>query len=78
MAKIKCYSVRLKNLNTISNKCLKAVAFDGSEAFIPVSCYYGPDFGVSKTDAYWIAAFVLENEGCTLQFSKKKVQWFNK
>jgi len=78
MSKIKCYSVRLESLISISEKSYKATAFDGSTAFIPKSMMFGDDYEVSKSDAYWIAAFILEKEDCKLQYSSKKVKWFER
>ncbi len=78
MSKIKCYSVRLAELKSISEKSYKAVAYDGSEAFIPKSMVFGNDFEVQKSEAVWIAAFILEKEDCKLQYSSKKVKWFNR
>lgn len=72
---IKCYSVRLKSLEPITDKAFKAVAFDGSEAILPASQVMGPDFGVDKSDAYWISAWILGKK--ELQYSSKKVAWFN-
>ena len=76
MRRIKCYSVRLKSLASISDKAFRATAFDGSSAIIPKSQLYAVDYTVSKSDAYWIAAFILEKEDCQLQYSGKKVKWF--
>ena len=76
--KIKCYSVRLEVLRNISEKCCKAVAFDGSSALIPKSQIFGEDYEVGKSTAYWIAAWFLEKEDINLQYSDKKVKWFNK
>ena len=73
--KVKCYSVRLKSLTEISEKCFKAVAFDGSEALIPKSQVFGLDYSVSKSDAYWISAWVLERK--SLQYSTKKEAFFD-
>ncbi|WP_315403003.1 hypothetical protein [Hoylesella saccharolytica] len=73
--KTKCYSVRLKSLASISAKAYKATAFDGSTAIIPKSQVIAPDFGVSKSDAYWIAAWFLEKT--ELQYSGKKEAWFD-
>jgi hypothetical protein len=78
MAKIKCYSVRLEMLTSISEKAYKATAFDGSTAIIPKSMVLAQDWEVQKSEAYWIAAFILEKEDCNLQFSLKKVKWFNR
>lgn len=74
MKKTKCYSVRLQSLIQITEKCFKAIAFDGSEALIPVQFVFGQDYEVVKSDAYWIAAWILERKD--LQFSTKKVKWF--
>jgi hypothetical protein len=76
MSKIKCYSVRLECLTQISEKAYKATAFDGSTAIIPKSMVFGRDYEVQKSEAVWIAAFILEN--CSLQYSSKKVKWFNR
>lgn len=73
--KVKCYSVRLKSLTEISEKCYKAVAFDGSESLIPISQVYGDDFEVMNSDAYWISAWILERS--SLQYSNKKEAWFD-
>ncbi|MDR2384361.1 MAG: hypothetical protein LBD80_01675 [Tannerella sp.] len=77
MRKIKCYSVRLESLTNFSEKSYKATAFDGSTAFIPKSMVFGYDFETQKSEAVWIAAFILEKEDCSLQYSSKKVKWFN-
>lgn len=77
MRKTKVYSVRLQSLTSISNKCYKAKAFDGSELLIPKSQVFGSDFDVSKSDAYWIAAWFLEKENNSLQFTRKKAGWYN-
>jgi len=71
-----CYSVRLESLTHISPKCYKAVAFDGSEALIPASQYFGVDYEVIKTEAHWISAWVLEKK--SIQYSTKKCKWFNR
>lgn len=76
MKRIKCYSVRLKSLISISDKAYKATAFDGSTAIIPKSQVFDSDNEVLKTDAYWISAFILEKEDRNLQYSDKKIKWF--
>lgn len=78
MAKIKCYSVRLSSLTDISEKAYRATAFDGSSAIIPKSMVMRMDYDVQKSDAYWIAAFILEKEDCKLQYSYKKEAWFDR
>ncbi len=75
MKKIKCYSVRLAELISISPKAYRAIAFDGSSAIIPKSMVFGDDYSIKKSNAYWIAAFILERS--SLQHSCKKVAWFN-
>lgn len=71
---IKCYSVRLKSLEAISDKAFKAVAFDGSSDIIPASMVYGQDEEVKKSEAWWISAWILEKKKIT--YSTKKVRWF--
>ena len=72
----KCYSVRLQSLISISEKCYKAVAFDGSEALIPKSQVYGQDWDVQKSEAYWISEWILDR--LEIQFSRKKWTLFSK
>ncbi len=71
----KCYSVRLESMYSISPKCYKAEAFDGSEALIPSSQYFGEDYEVQKGNAHWISAWILEKK--KLQYSDKKEAWFD-
>lgn len=73
--KVLCYSVRLSSLTRISDKCMCATAFDGSEALIPTSQIFGQDYSVSKSEAYWISAWILEKK--ELQYSSKKEAWFD-
>jgi hypothetical protein len=73
--KTKCYSVRLASLVSISDKAFKATAFDGSEAVLPKSQVFDCDFDVQKSDAFWIATWILEKKN--LQYSDKKIGWFN-
>lgn len=75
--KIRCCSVRLKSLVSISDRAYKATSFDGSEAIIPKSMVFDQDYEVLKSEAYWIAEFILEKEDCKIQYSTKKVKWFN-
>lgn len=69
-----CYSVRLESMTPISDKCLKATGFDGSEALIPKSQYYGQDYDVTKSEAHWISVWILGKKN--LQYSGKKEAWF--
>jgi|GEM_PF-1136309 len=73
--KIKCYSVRLKSLISISDKAYKATAFDGSEDIIPKSQVLGIDYDSQKSDAYYISEWILEKK--SIQFSRKKERIFN-
>lgn len=74
--KTKCYSVRLQNLVSISDRAYRATAFDGSTAIIPKSQVYGPDETVHKSEAWWIAAWILEKKN--LQYSLKKAAMMDK
>ena len=71
----KCYSVRLKSMTSISTRCYKATAFDGSEALIPTSQYFGQDYEVTKSEAHWISAWILSKKD--LQYSGKKDRFFD-
>lgn len=73
--KTKCYSVRLQSLISISDKAYKATSFDGSEDILPKSQVFGQDYDVQKSDAYWIAAWILDKKN--IQYSGKKEAWFN-
>jgi hypothetical protein len=72
--KTKCYSVRLESMRRISDKCYSARGFDGSEALIPASQVYGQDYDVSKSEAWWITAWILEKKD--IQYSTKKEAFF--
>ena len=73
--KIKCYSVRLKSLISISDKAYKATAFDGSEDIIPKSQVLAIDYDSQKSDAYYISEWILERKN--IQFSRKKERVFD-
>ena len=73
--KTKCYSVRLKSLTDISPKCWKAEDFQGHEDLIPDSQYFGRDYDVQKSDAYWVSEWILEKKN--IQYSHKKEAWFD-
>lgn len=74
--KTKCYSVKLESFYRISDKCYKAKAFDGSQALIPASQYFGQDYETTKSEAYWISAWILEK--VELQHSTKKAAWYDR
>lgn len=71
-----CYSVRLESLVSISDKAYKATSFDGSSDIIPKSQVFGPDYSTQKSEAVWIAAWILEQK--SIQYSSKKQAWFDK
>ncbi|MBP5473667.1 MAG: hypothetical protein J6X92_02770 [Bacteroidales bacterium] len=75
MSRTLCYSVRLESLVRISDKAFKATAFDGSCDIIPASQVFGIDYEAQKSDAWWIAAWLLEKKD--LQYSNKKKAWFD-
>ena len=75
MSKTLCYSVRVESLYSISDKAYKVRSFDGSEDILPKSAVYGQDFEVAKSDAYWIAAWILPKKN--IQWSAKKEAWFD-
>lgn len=72
----KAISVRLESLVSISDKCYKATAFDGSEALIPKSQVFGQDWDVTKSEAYWISEWILDR--VSIQHSRKKWTIFSK
>lgn len=74
--RVKCYSVKFQSLVSISDKAVKIISFDGSEDIFPKSQIFGQDWDVQKSDAYWIAAWILEKKD--IQYSSKKEAWFNK
>ncbi len=71
----KCYSVRVESMRKISDKAYRVRSFDGSEDIIPVSQVFGQDYDVTKSEAYWIAAWILEKK--SIQYSSKKEAWFD-
>lgn len=73
---VKCYSVRLKSLISISDKAFVATSFDGTEAIIPKSQVFGQDWNVMKSEAYWISAWILSKKA--IQYSLKKWTMFSK
>jgi hypothetical protein len=54
---------------------MKAVAFDGSEAILPRSQVFQQDYSVTKSEAYWISAWILKQK--QLQYSTKKEATFD-
>lgn len=70
-----CISVRLESLVRISDKAFKATAFDGSQDIIPASQVFGQDYDITKSESYWISAWILEKK--SIQYSCKKQAWFD-
>ena len=75
MKKTQCFSVRLESLFSISDKAYKARSYDGSEDILPKSCVFGKDHEVKKSDAYWVASWILPKK--KIQYSNKKQRWFD-
>lgn len=73
--RVKCYSVRLESLVSISDKAYKATCFDGSSDIIPKSQVFGRDWDVMKSEAWWISAWILVKKN--LQYSCKKMAEFD-
>ncbi len=72
----KCYSVRLESLTpSKSSKAYLAKSYNGLEDWIPSQFIFGRDYDVSKSEAWWIAAWILERKN--IQYSTKKEAWFN-
>lgn len=68
--RVRCYSVRLESLTSISEKAYRAVSFDGASDILPKSQVFGRDWDVQKSEAWWISAWILEKKH--LQYSCKK------
>lgn len=73
--RIKCYSVRLESIVSISDKCFIVSSYDGRQSLIPKSQYYGEDPEVKKDNAHFISAWILEK--VDIQYSGKKERWFD-
>lgn len=73
--RIKCYSVRLESLVSISDKAFKATCFDGTTDIIPKSQVFGRDWDVTKSEAWWISAWILGKKN--IQYSCKKSAEFD-
>jgi hypothetical protein len=70
------YSVRLESLINISDKCYKAYDFNGNSDLIPKSQVLGQDYEVTKCEAYWISAWILERK-TNITWSGKKLRYFD-
>ena len=73
--KTKCVSIRLISLVRISNKAYKATDFNGNSDIIPASQVFDCDCDVTKSEAYWIAEWILNKKSLT--YSSRKIAWFN-
>lgn len=63
--KVKCISVRLLSLESISDKAYKATDFNGNSDVLPKSQVFGQDFEVQNSDAYWVAEWILQTKKLT-------------
>lgn len=75
MSKILCYSVKLRDLVSISEKAYLAISYNGAENILPKSQVRGRDYTPKKSTAYWISAWILEKKN--VQFSSKKKAWLD-
>lgn len=73
--RVKCYSVRLESLVSISDKAFRAICFDGTKDIIPKGQVFGRDWDVMKSGAWWISEWILEKKN--LQYSCKKSAFFD-
>lgn len=73
--RVKCYSVSLKSFTPISNKCYKAIDWQGNEALIPASQYLANDSDRTKSDCYWISEWILSKKN--INYSRKKCAWID-
>ncbi len=72
----KCISVRLKIFRRITDKCYIAVAYDGTEDYIPASEFFGPDTETTKSRGYWIAEWILKRKILQRKTKNPKIAWF--
>jgi hypothetical protein len=73
MPKLFCTSIKLQALIRITDKCYKAIAFDGSEALFPVSQVVCED--LENENAWWVTDWILQQK--TIQHSKKRQAWID-
>lgn len=71
---ILCVSVRLQSMYRISDKAFKAIDFNGNEDILPASQVFGPDYDVVKSEAWWVAKWILSKKKIT--WTDKKQRWF--
>lgn len=60
---------------SISDKAYLATSFDGRDCVLPKRMVFGRDYEVQKSEAYWIAAWILEKKD--IQYTTKKKAWFD-
>lgn len=75
MKKTLCYSVCVSSIISISDKAYLVTCFDGSKDIVPKSQVFGKDHNVSSSEAYWIAAWILEKK--KLQYTDKRKALFD-
>lgn len=71
----KCASVKVESFRKISDKAYLLRSFDGREAIIPASQYYGYDNDATKSEAVWISEWILQKKD--VQWSSKKTAYFD-
>lgn len=69
-----CYSVRVADTIDITPKAMLLETFDGKSDVFPKSAIFGNDYDTVKSEAVWVAAWILEKK--SIQYSKKKSAWF--
>lgn len=75
MSRTLCYSVRCAGIRKISPKAVLITSFDGSEDVFPKSQIFGVNYEVAKSEAVWVAAWILEKK--SIQYSSKKAAYFD-
>lgn len=73
--KVKCYSVRCSSFVPVSPLAYKIECFDGRTDIIPASQVFGLDLSPTKSEAVWIAEWILKKKN--VQYSTKKAAWFD-
>lgn len=72
-----CYSVRLQSLTpSRSGKAFLAEDFNGNSDWIPSQFVYEQDWDVTKSEAWWISAWILDKKNIT--YKGKKEAWFHR
>lgn len=73
--RVRCYSVRVKEVRSISDLACVITTHDGSSDIFPKSQIFGEDYEVVKCDAIWVSAWILDKKKLT--YSSKKECWMD-